>query len=151
KNQNDSGAMAGAGYAAFQLQRYPLAQHYLKSATATDSANAQSTQLLQTTESVLRMDPFRPQISSADRRKAVVDAFAIAGQRLVTCPMPMVGSHSAPGSVPSLNDEWITLKPRITMGGLSGNPDLGNKAMDLVFRIERHTSMVCGPPTGTDL
>ena len=150
-NQYDSAALAGAGYAAFQLQRYPLAQHYLKSATAADSTDAGSAQLLQTTESVLRMDPFRPQISSADRRTAVTDAFTAAGQRLSSCPLPKSGSPGPAGSTPSVVDEWNTLKPRINAAGLSHNLDLGATAMDLVFRIERQTSMVCGQPTGRDL
>jgi tetratricopeptide (TPR) repeat protein len=150
-NQHDAATMAGAGYAAFQLQRYPLAQNYLESATAGDSTDAQSAQLLQTTDSVLRMDPYRPQISSAERKKAVIDAFAAAGQRLASCQFPKKGSPSADRSGPSLNDEWNTLKPGITTAGLSSNPDLGDRTMNLVFRIERQTSLVCGPPTGTDL
>lgn len=150
-NQHDEKAMAGAGSAAFQLERYPLAQHYLKSATAADSTDSVSAQLLQTTESVLHMDPFRPQISSADRNKAVMGAFATAGQRLAACQIPN-GRSPAPGGSPhSLDDEWNTLKPRISAAGLRRDPDLGDTAMDLVFRIERQTSMVCGAPTGTDL
>jgi transcriptional regulator GlxA family with amidase domain len=35
--------------------------------------------------------------------------------------------------------------------GLRRNPDLADIAMDLVFRIERETSTVCGTPTGADL
>jgi tetratricopeptide (TPR) repeat protein len=150
-NQHDDAALAGAGYAAFQLQRYPLAQHYLKSATAAGATDPQSAQLLETTESVLHMDPFRPQISSTDRRKAVLDAFETAGQRLAFCPLPKSGMSGPDGSAPSLNNEWNTLKPRISAAGLSRNPDLGDKAMDLAFRIERQTSMVCGAPTGKDL
>ena len=147
----DAEAMAGAGYAAFELARYPLAQHFLKSAIAANSADSQSLQLLRMTELVLHMDPFRPQISSADRNKAVMDAFAAAGQRLAACQLPKAGSLTPGGSPPSLKDEWNTLKPRINATGLRRNPDLGDKAMDLVFRIERQTSMVCGVPTGTDL
>lgn len=150
-NPHDVKAMAGAGTAAFQLQRYPLAQHYLKSATAANSKDSHSAQLLQTTESVLRMDPFRPQISSVDRNKAVKDAFAAAGQRLVSCPLPKNGTPSPVGFTPSLTDEWNTLKPRISTAGLSRNPNLADSAMDLVFRIEHQTSMVCGEPTGMDL
>jgi hypothetical protein len=50
-----------------------------------------------------------------------------------------------------LNDEWSNLKPQITEAGLRKNPDLAQRAMDLVFRIERQTSNVCGTPTGNDL
>jgi hypothetical protein len=100
---------------------------------------------------VLRMDPFRPQISTADRNKNVVDAFAGAGQRLNTCPLPSRDTFGTTGSAPSLKDEWFGLKPQITEAGLRRKPDLAQSAMDLVFRIERQTSAVCGMPTGTDL
>jgi hypothetical protein len=53
--------------------------------------------------------------------------------------------------VPSLSDEWARLKPQMTKAGLRRNQDLAEKAMDLVFRIERETNVVCGTPTGTDL
>jgi len=144
-------ALAGAGNAAFQLGRYPLAQQYLESANRVNPDNTESAQLLQMTEMILRMDPFRPQISSADRNKSIVDAFATAGQRLNTCPLPSRDTFGTTGSAPSLNDEWINLKAQITEAGLRRKPDLAQTAMDLVFRIERRTSNVCGTPTGADL
>jgi predicted Zn-dependent protease len=149
-SQHDAAAMAGAGHAAFELERYASAQHYLKSAIAANSTDSQSALLLETTESVLQMDPFRPHISTTDRNRAVMDAFATAGQRLASCPLPKVGTPGRIGSAASLNDEWNALKPRINAAGLSRNPDLADTAIDLVFRIERQTSMVCGAPTGTD-
>jgi len=143
-------ALAGVGYAAFQLGQYPLAQHYLQQAIAVRPNDTQSAQLLQTTEMVLRMDPFRRQISTADRDKAVVDAFTAAGQRLKSCMLPIT---SSPGSGPpiSLNNEWFTMKPHVNIAGLRRDPDLAEKAMDLVFRIERQSSIACGMPTGADL
>jgi len=143
-------ALAGAGHAAFQLGQYPLAQHYLQQAIAASPGDTQSAQLLQTVDMVLRMDPFRRQISAADRDKAVVDAFKSAGQRLNSCTLPVA---SSPGAGPpiSLNDEWFAMKPHISMAELRRDPDLAEKAMDLVFRIERQSSIVCGTPAGADL
>jgi hypothetical protein len=43
------------------------------------------------------------------------------------------------------------MKPRVTEAELRRDPDLVEKAMDLVFGIERQTSNSCGAPTGTDL
>lgn len=149
-NDHDAAALAGAGYAAFQLGQYPLAQHYLQQAIAATPNDTQSAHLLQTTEMVLRMDPFRRQISTADRDKAVVEAFTAAGERLKSCTLPVT---SSPGSGPpiSLNDEWTAMKPRIGAVRLRHDPDLAENAMDLVFRIEHQTSAVCGAPTGADL
>jgi hypothetical protein len=85
-----------------------------------------------------------------ERDKIVVQAFQTAGERLKTCKMPATTSATV-GVQPSLSDEWTRLKPQITEQGLRRNPDLVERAMDLVFRIERDTSAVCGTPTGTDL
>ena len=150
-DDHNAAALAGAGNAAFQLGRYPVAQEYLERLMRIDPSDMQSAQRLQMTEMVLRMDPFRPQISIADRNKNVVDAFASAGQRLKTCPLPSRDTFGATGSAPSLNDEWTSLKPQITDTGLRRKPDLAQAAMDLVFRIERQTSNVCGTPAGPDL
>jgi len=150
-DDHNAAALAGAGNAAFQLGRYPLAQQYLDSATRINPNDTESTQRLHMTEMVLGMDPFRPQISPADRNKNVIDAFVIAGQRLNTCPQLSRDTFGAAGSAPSLLDEWSSLKPQITEAGLHRKPDLAQSAMDLVFRIERQTSTVCGTPTGTDL
>lgn len=144
-------ALAGAGYAAFQLGRYPLAQQYLQSATRVNPSDTESAQRLQLAEMVLRMDPFRPQISAADRNKAVIEAFAASGQRLSTCQLPSRDTFGTTGSAPSLNDEWSSLKPQISEARLRRKPDLAQAAMNLVFRIERQTSDVCGTPTGPDL
>jgi len=148
QDRRDAEAMAGAGYAAFQLARYPLAQHYLEEAAAANPKDTQSAQLLQTTNAVLHMDPFRPKISSVDRSRIVMESFAAAGQRLNACPLPK-GPAAPDGSAVSLSDEWNTLKPQVN--ALKRNPNLADAAMDLVFRIERQTSAVCGTPTGTDL
>jgi tetratricopeptide (TPR) repeat protein len=150
-DDHDAAAQAGAGSAAYQLGRYPLAQQYLQAAVRLNPNDTESAQRLQTTETILRMDPFRPQISIADRNKAVVDAFATAGQRLNTCRLPSRDTFGSTGSAPSLNDAWSSLKPQITEPGLRRKPDLAQSAMDLVFRIERETSNVCGTPTGADL
>ena len=150
-DDHNATALAGAGSAAFQLGRYPLAKQYLERAARENPHDEASAQQLQMAETVLRMDPFQPQISTADRNKNVVAAFAAAGQRLNACPLPRRDTFGATGSAPSLNDEWSNLKPQITEAGLRRNPDLAQRAMDLVFRIERQTSNVCGTPTGNDL
>ena len=150
-DDHNAAALAGAGNAAFQLGRYALAQQYLQSAARVNPTDTKSTRRLQVSETVLRMDPFRPQISLADRNRNVVDAFAAAGQRLNACPLPSRATLGTTGPAPSLHDEWSGLKPQITAAGLRRKPDLAQSAMNLVFRIERQTSTVCGTPTGADL
>ena len=139
-------ALAGAGDAAFQLQRYPESQRFLQAAVAANPNSGQSADQLKTAEMVLRMDPYRRPISEAQRNRAAVDAFTVAGLRLKSCPV-----LPGPGSGPSLSDRWSAMKPEITDTGLRRNPDLVDSAMDLVFRIERQTSDTCGTPSGPDL
>lgn len=149
-DRHNPGALAGAGYAAFQLGRYPLAEHYLQAALTVNASNTQIADQLKVTQAVLHMDPFRPGIGREERDKIVVTAFNTAGHRLETCPLPQ-GKNSGPaGSLLSPADEWTNLKPRVSVEELSRNPDLGEQAMDLVFRIERQTSIVCGTSSGAD-
>ena len=149
-DRHNAGALAGAGWAALQFGRYPLAERYLQAAVAENPADTQSAERLKTTQLVLRMDPFRRQISAAERAKIAVDAFATAGRRLSSCATPKP-SATPTASQPSLADEWAKMKPRVTEQELRRNPDSMEQAMDLVFEIERQTSATCGTPTGEDL
>jgi tetratricopeptide (TPR) repeat protein len=143
-------AMAGAGWAAFELGRYPVAERYLQEAVAGNTSDMQSADRLKTTELVLRMDPFRRQISVAQRDKIVVEAFETAGRRLKSC-----GAATSPAvpaaAQPNLADSWAKMKPQISEEHLRRDPDLVEQAMDLVFTIERQTSGTCGTPAGVDM
>jgi tetratricopeptide (TPR) repeat protein len=143
-------ALAGAGWAAFELGRYALAERYLEAAVASNLGDTQSADRLKTTELVLRQDPFRRQISGVQRNEIVGEAFATAGQRLKSCGVS--ASSAVPTAAqPNLADSWAKMKPRISQEQLGRNPDLVEQAMDLVFTIERQTSASCGPPAGADL
>ncbi|PYX46193.1 MAG: hypothetical protein DMG79_17195 [Acidobacteria bacterium] len=150
KEPNNQAALAGAGLGAFQLNRYPEAQRYLRSAVAGDSTDKRSAELLKVTDLVLKMDPFRRQLTIAQRDKNVVDSFTTAGQRLKSCGLarePAVPSAAQS----SLADNWARMKPNISEADLRRDPDLVEAAMNLVFEIERQTSTTCGTPTGTDM
>jgi tetratricopeptide (TPR) repeat protein len=152
-NHHGPTALAGAGQAAFELGRYSLAQRYLQAAVSADPGDAQSAVRLKTTELVLQMDPFRRQISTAQRNRIVIEAFAAAGARLKSCFSAggSTGPASSPASEASLAGNWAKMKPQISKRGLQRDPDLVEPAMDLVFEIERQTSGACGPPAGTDM
>ncbi len=144
--------LAGAGRAAFELGQYGRAQRYLQAAVAADPNDGQSAGRLKTTELVLQMDPFRRQISVAERMQIAMEAFAVAGERLKACPASdLSGPLSAASGLGGLRENWVKIKPRITQRSLRQNPDLVEAAMDLVFNIERQTSAACGAPTGTDM
>jgi tetratricopeptide (TPR) repeat protein len=152
-DHHNPAALAGAGLAAFDLGRYSLAQRYLQVAVAANPEDKQSVDLLNTTELVLQMDPFRRQISADQRNRIVIEAFAAAGDRLKSCTAAVnsTGSNSSETLEQSLVDSWEKMKPTLNERDLRRDPDLAEKAMDLVFEIERQTKTACGAPTGTDL
>jgi predicted Zn-dependent protease len=149
---NDPAVMASAGRAAFELGRYAVAKSYLESAVSADPNDAQATDRLKTAVLVLKMDPFRRQISAAERGRIVIEAFQTAGKRLASCATAS-GFTAASRDInpPDLLARWNEMKPKMRESGIRQNPDLVEQAMDLVFTIERQTRAECGPPTGTDL
>lgn len=151
ENAHDKAALEGAGRTAFALGRYPLAQKYLQEAAAVDPGDQRTADLLKTTDLVLHIDPFRDDLSTAQRNRLVVDAFTTAGDRLKTCALPDAPIAGPAQLQPGLSDEWSELKPRVTETGLRRDPDLAESAMDMVFHIERQTAKICGTPTGNDL
>ena len=147
-------ALAGAGAAAYELGRYSLAERYLKNAVSADPNDAASAARLKTAELVVQLDPFQLQLSVAQRDRIVLQAFAAAGERLKSCSAKDAKTAATEPLQPGLAEDWVTMKPRITEAGLRRDPDLVEKAMDLVFNIERQTerapNSACGAPTDAD-
>jgi len=141
---HNAAALAGAGRAALQLARYAEARDYLHAAIAQNQKDSDSAERLKITELVLEMDPFRPQLSAAERNRSVLAAFNAAGERLETC------SAEKSAEMSDLSREWQRQKPRITERELTRSPDLVNQAMELVFNIERKTNGACGSLTEAD-
>jgi tetratricopeptide (TPR) repeat protein len=144
-------APAGAGYAAYELGRYPLAQRYLQEAVKLNPSDMHSAELLGTTEMVLHKDPYRRGISTLERNRLIIEAFTTAGQRLDKCTVPSGEAGNSGNSPEDLSSQWLSLKPQITQRVLQKNPDVAEQAMNVVFRIERETSKTCGVPTSADL
>jgi tetratricopeptide (TPR) repeat protein len=148
-DRHDHAALAGAGLAAFELALYPQAYRDLQAAVTADPKDTESASRLKITELVLQMDPFQRGISTAQRNRIVVAAFAAAGERLKACGL-LKDSTSPAGSQPSPAQSWEKMKPRVNEAGLQIRPDLVEGAMSLVFDIEKQTSASCGTPTGID-
>lgn len=164
-DRHNAAALAGAGMASFELGLYPVAQRYLQAAAAAEPENAQIASTIKITDRVLELDPFRRSISMAQRNRMVIEAFTTAGERLSACEKgngstqsdssaaAQTGGALVPGtgSQPSLAERWEKMKPEISEAGLRRNPDMVEATMELVFSIERQTSVTCGTPTGTDM
>lgn len=154
-DRHDAATLKGAGDAAFELGQYSVAEHYLEMAAAEDPKDTQAAERLKTAQMVVRMDPFRDEISSEERNRIIVEAFTTAGERLSHCQVPNNAGALSAGSPPvaqaNVSVQWAALKSRVTERELRRDPELGQTAMDLVFRIERETSAACGMPSGADL
>ena len=160
----DATALAGAGRASFELGRYAKAEEYFDQALQVAPGNEHLAGELKDAELTVAMDPFRRQISFAQRSGIVMDAFAAAGERLKACPAASgwsangtawsAGQGAAggqnPGAGQSLGAEWTKMQPEITEPGLRRNPGLVESAMELVFEIERHSEAGCGALSATD-
>jgi len=149
-DKHNEADLAGAGYAAFELARYAEARSYLQAAVAQNPKDTASADRLKSTELVLHLDPYRRPITAAERARIVTQAFGIAENRLKSCAIPQGAPSTASSAPANLNDEWMAMKPKITEPKLRENPDLVDSAMDLVFRVERQTSILCGTPKGED-
>ncbi len=157
RERRNPAAYAGAGAAAFHLGMYPMAERYLQEAVSAAPQDAASAALLKTTQYVLRLDPYRPQISVAERNRIVVDAFGAAGERLKSCGV--LGGLKAqgrtagtPATSPAaeLAQQWTKLVPQINEHGLRRDPDLVNAAMSFAFQIESQKNTGCGELTEAD-
>ena len=149
-DRHNTAALAGAGRAAFEMADYPGAQRYLASVVASKPNDTADQELLKIAKLIPKTDPYQI-YSPAERRRAALDAFNTAGQRLNTC----LNQAANPGSsinpnLQALYSQWTEMKTRLTERTLRQHPDWLDPAMDLVFSIERQTRESCGSPTGDD-
>jgi tetratricopeptide (TPR) repeat protein len=153
---SNSAALAGAGKAAYHSANYAIAHGYLQAAFNASPQDADSRQLLATTELILRNDPFVGHISDADRNRRIAAAFAQAEKRLDDCAQEKgidVKAAATPTASPLivLQSLWTEAKPDLTRLRSPAETDLPDAIMDVVFQIEQQTAATCGQPMGLDL
>jgi predicted Zn-dependent protease len=122
KGEGDNrAALAGAGFAAFQLGRYPVAARFLQSPVKADSSDKRSAELLKTAETVLRMDPFQRRISVA-QATGLWWNFSTAGERRNSCGVARgVSLRASVEPIRKLGE----VEADINLGDLRRDPDLG--------------------------
>lgn len=143
-------ALAGAGRAAFELARFPLAERYLAAALSLDPRDDETGGLLKMIQAIPAIDAYEIR-SPAQRDRAVLRAFDTAGERLRDCLNASAENGSANSSLEQLNRQWMDRKATLNEPNLRQHPDEVETTMDFVFTIERQTSDTCGTPMGTDL
>jgi tetratricopeptide (TPR) repeat protein len=152
KKPQDAAALAGAGRAAFQLNRFYAAESYLQSALQARPSDASLATLLTDTRIILQMDPYQRRVSFSQRIAMVQKAFAVAGDRLKVCREQKAASGvaEATGTEAELREQWNRMQRKISNQALRRNPELTDAAMDLAFKIERTMQYSCSPPTPQD-
>jgi tetratricopeptide (TPR) repeat protein len=157
-NPTNATALAGAGEAAYRSGNYATAEHYLRAAVNADPQDANSRQLLASSEEILRASPFHSHISDAERNRRISTAFSQVEQRLTQCAQQK-GINFASGSeaassasiLATLQSRWTATKPDLDRLRAPAETDLPDAIMDVVFQIEQQTTAICGPPQGLDL
>jgi tetratricopeptide (TPR) repeat protein len=145
-------ALAGAGESAYRSGNYATAQRYLQAAVNANPEDANSRQLLATSDLILRTNPFHSHISDAERNRRITTAFAQAGDRLTECAQQRgINLNTTPSPLSSLQSRWTAAKPDLARLRSPGETDLPDTIMDIVFQIENQTADTCGPPQGIDL
>jgi tetratricopeptide (TPR) repeat protein len=152
----NASALAGAGQAAYRSGNYATAQRYLEAAVKANSQDANSRHLFETTDLILRANPFRSHISDAERNRRIVAAFAQAEKRLAECAQQTGVDLKVPATITasplsSLQSRLTAAKPNLARLRSPAETDLPDTIMDVVFQTEHQTATICGPPQGLDL
>ncbi len=146
-------ALACAGEAAYRMGNYALAQRYLQGAVSVNPQDKQSREMLDTSDLILRTNPFRSHISDAERNRRIAAAFAQAEKRLSECAQNNGADLKtlAPTTpLGALQVRWVAVKPDLARLRLAAETDLPDTIMDVVFQIEQQTATICGAPQGVD-
>ena len=152
----NSSALAGAGQAAYRTGNYATAGRYLEAAVKANSQDADSRQLLATTDLILRANPFQSHISDAERNRRITTALAQAEKRLAECAQQTGVDLKVPATVTasplsSLESRLTDIQPNLARLRSPAETDLPDTIMDVVFQTEKQTKDICGLPQGLDL
>ena len=127
----------------------------MQAAVNADPQDANSRELLTSTDLILHTNPFHSHISDAERNRRITAAFAQAEDHLTKCAQQAAVDLNATTSPVSplsrLQARWIAARPNLTRLRSPAETDLPDAIMDVVFQIEQQTAATCGQPQGLDL
>ncbi|MGI9103423.1 MAG: tetratricopeptide repeat protein [Terriglobales bacterium] len=148
---NNAAALAGTGEAAFHLRDFSEASNYLQRAIDAGSENASAPALLTTAKLVLELDPYRVRLTAAERGHRISRSVEQAQSRLETCAQARnVDLRSGSGNLQGDYAALLSVKPQLREAVLRRNPEIGDAAMDAVFRAERDAAQLCGAGDPSD-
>jgi tetratricopeptide (TPR) repeat protein len=151
-NPRQSLWLADAGQVAFEDGDYLKAETYFSKADRENPSEGVHASLMLVRD-LLGNDPFLAGLSDEEQARRSRRDFQQGLERLRKC-IGISASGSSSGQSPSnlqvLNKKTQDLQKRVNLFSLGKNPQMRSEAMQLVFRIEDATSVICGPPTGLD-
>ena len=137
-------ALQGAGEAAFQMGEYQTARHYLLPVVAQNPRDEHSLELLNLSESILKLDPLERGLSSREQAHRAVHDFQLALARAQKCASAAVpAAASSGGDLAALVQQAKSTRP--SENALAREPDALEKTMAMVFKLEKAAAL-CGPP-----
>jgi tetratricopeptide (TPR) repeat protein len=148
-DRNSSAALEGAGFSAFQLGRYRVAEDYLRRALAIDPQNSPSKDLLETSTLLLQMDPYVRHLPSHERIRRLTSAFNLANQRLNACASAKGNDVESTSSLVTLKSQGEQMRGKLAHL-TSAEGETSDAAMDLILQIAQETQRECGPATPSD-
>lgn len=148
-DRDNAVALAGAGEAAFNLGDYSRARRYLR---AVPRPPGRIRELSTLADLVLSSDPLMPGLRWEERRRRLLAGLTHATARLERCLLqPGRDIESSRGVMDSLKQEAISLTGTPTAGRFRGAPEMLERGVDLISRVERAADDAgCGAPTNVD-
>ena len=150
---HDDNALAGAGAAAFQLERYSEALELFNKLPREKRSSPNIEKMLETASRVEAANPFTRGLSAAEKAKRTADALARAESRAASCAL----GH---GPVPPETQVLASLQESLTTFtqnkrawsevNLRRQPGQVNAAMAAVFAAENAALRACGQPEKQD-
>lgn len=131
----DADALAGAGEAAFDDGDYGRARTYL---SAVDALPDRLMEMRAIAEIVVTSDPLAPRLQIAERQRRLTAGLERVSRRLEKCDLP------------SERDEVAAFATAATLRHVRADPDLIDRGVDLIGRVEQSASRQCGGGTPAD-
>jgi tetratricopeptide (TPR) repeat protein len=142
-------ALSGAGEASFQLGDYAAARRDLEASLDLEHLSPYARQTLSLTEMVLAADPLARGIGSKERQERLIADYQHAYQRLQAC-LARPSKQMETSDLKALDAEAAAMETTLQGPAMRHDPDFLTSALDLIYRMERATSVHCGEATGMD-
>jgi tetratricopeptide (TPR) repeat protein len=144
---NNPQALLGAAEASFRLGDYHAAQSYINRFLHLHESNATGRRLLEVIQSVFLLSPYEKGVAETQKIKRGLEAFDIAGNRLLACS----GSSKSPdSSIDSFYERWKQLKATANPRFLTQHPEQIDALFDFSTSAEKIAQSKCGEPSVED-